>query len=80
MSPAAHTHLPAEHVKPLAHELQVLPPLPQADPLCTLPATQVLPLQQPLGQEAALQTHAPALQTWPLEQAWPQAPQLLASV
>jgi hypothetical protein len=40
-----------------------------------------LPLQQPLGQEAALQTQAPPEQAWPLPQvvqALPPVPQALA--
>jgi hypothetical protein len=58
---------------------QVAPPVPQA--LVAVPATQVLPLQQPLAQLVAVQTQVPFTHAWPAAQApqvAPLVPQLVA--
>jgi hypothetical protein len=52
---------------------QATRPVPQA--VLLVPATQVVPLQQPLGQLVALQTQAPFTQAWPAAQAEPVVPQ-----
>jgi hypothetical protein len=72
--PAAHTAPVPQAQAPLAqrsalapHVAQLLPPLPQLAAVAG--ATQVLPLQHPVGQLAALHTHAPPTQTWPVPQA-----------
>jgi hypothetical protein len=60
--------------RPLVAQLaQATPPVPQA--VVLVPATQVVPLQQPLGQLVLSQTHAPFTQCWPAAQAEPVAPQ-----
>jgi hypothetical protein len=61
----------------VAQVVQAAPPLPQAE--ADVPATQVLPLQQPLGQLVESQVQVPLTQCWPLLQVCPQAPQLLLS-
>jgi hypothetical protein len=49
--------------------MQLPPPLPQAS--SAVPSSQVVPLQQPLGQVVLSQTgaHLPATQLWPVGQA-----------
>ena len=42
--------------------------MPQVELDCEANATQVVPLQQPFGQLALVQTHCPLLQTWPVLQ------------
>jgi hypothetical protein len=44
------------------HTVHAPPPFPQA--VLVVPGLQVLPLQHPLAQEAALQTHCPFAQSW----------------
>lgn len=51
------------------HAAQAPPPEPQY--WLVLPGRQVLPLQQPVGQLVALQTHAPPTHRWPDTQAEP---------
>jgi hypothetical protein len=54
-----HSPLPVSHSWPVAHEEQLAPATPQ-EPFVSEPyATQVRPLQQPFGQDVALQTHWP---------------------
>jgi hypothetical protein len=60
------------------HDVHCAPPVPHAD----MPGvvTQTLPLQQPFGQDCALQTHCPPLHARPVPhviQALPAAPQLV---
>lgn len=43
-------------------------------------ATQLVPLQQPFGQEVVVQAHLPALHVCPLTHGLPHSPQLLVSV
>lgn len=66
---------PALQVWPDAQVPQVLPPEPQAAVVCCATAMHCVPWQQPLGQEVALQTHAPVLpQVWPAPQLAHAAP------
>jgi hypothetical protein len=69
---ALQAHFPDEHAWPEAHVAQLDPPLPQA--LGSLPARQVVPLQQPL-HELPLQTHFPPTQAWPAAHGPPVVPQ-----
>ena len=66
---ASHAQVPLvlSH-SPLAHELQVAPPLPHCEGVCEEKVTQVLPLQQPLAHEVASHTHCPVvlLHSWPV--------------
>ncbi len=66
--------LPPPQVWPLLHSTHALPPLPHA--LVLVPATQVLPLQQPDGHACALQpdTQLVPLHDWPLPHALHAAP------
>jgi hypothetical protein len=72
--PVAQT--PALHTCPDAQAVQAAPAFPHFEAVCAVVATQVLPLQQPLGQVVALHgvVHAPALQDWPDVQALHAAP------
>ena len=56
---ASQTHCPfvVLHRWPLEHAAQAAPPLPQEPFASDAYGTQVLPLQQPLGHEAASHTH-----------------------
>lgn len=56
---------PPEQMRP-AQSWQAAPPLPHA--LLAVPATQVVPEQQPLGHDVRSQTHAPLTQRWPVPQ------------
>jgi hypothetical protein len=59
----------------VAQEPQALPAEPHAETVCALAATHVPPLQQPVGQEVASHTHAPAaLHDWLVAQALHAAP------
>jgi hypothetical protein len=59
--------------RPLVAQLaQATPPVPQA--VVPVPAWQVVPLQQPLGQLVLSQTHAPFTQCWPAAQGAPVVP------
>ena len=49
------------------HDLQVTPPVPHAELL--VPAAQLFPMQQPLGQETLSQTQLPPTQCLPVAQA-----------
>jgi hypothetical protein len=65
---ASHVHLPVVVSQTLlGHAAHATPPVPQADADCDEYATQVLPLQQPLGHDLASQTQAPVvvLHSWP---------------
>jgi hypothetical protein len=64
---ALQTHMPFEHVWPVAHGLQRAPPTPH---VCVLDVWQwPFASQQPFGHEAALQTQAPcALHIWVVSQ------------
>jgi len=74
-APPPHWHIPPEQLlAELPQSTQAAPPLPQ---LFSDGARQVLPLQQPLGQDAALQTQTPPMQRWPPAQIAPP-PQLQA--
>jgi len=73
------THAPAVQDWPAEQPLQVAPPLPHWETVWLAWATQVLPLQQPLGQLVPLHgvVHTPAEQTFPLahaEQVLPDLP------
>lgn len=58
---------PAPHFSEPTQALQAAPPLPHL--LKVLPATQVLPLQQPVGHEVALQLQVLSVpQVWPVPQ------------
>jgi hypothetical protein len=50
------------HALPLAHEVQVTPPLPNA--LCESPLSQLAPSQHP-AHEVASHLHTPCAQRWP---------------
>jgi hypothetical protein len=65
------------HVVPTGQATQAFPPLPQLPSDCEANGTQLLPLQQPRGQEVASQTQLPAKQRWPSRHAEPK-PQLHA--
>ncbi len=54
------------------HTAHEPPLLPQA--VLVVPGLQVLPLQQPLGQEAAVQTHCPFEHSWVAPQGTHAAP------
>ena len=75
------THEPFTQLCPLEQAAQTAPAVPQE--LAVVGVTQVLPLQQPFGQEVELQlveeVHCPLTQVWPLKHAWPQVPQLAGS-
>jgi hypothetical protein len=47
---------PPTHANPVPHAVQAAPPVPHSELVGGF--TQVVPLQQPLGHEVALQTHA----------------------
>lgn len=49
------------------HDLHVAPPVPHAELL--VPATQLAPMQQPLGQETLSQIQVPPTQCLPVAQA-----------
>jgi hypothetical protein len=77
---APHLHCPPEQVSVLLRSqlAQVVPLRPQAPTVGG--AVHALPVQQPVGQEVASQTHAPPLQRWPAPQGalpphlhWPPA-------
>jgi hypothetical protein len=57
--PPPHSHSPLEHACPDWHALHVAPPVPHSELDCDPYATHVVPLQQPLGHEAASHTHVP---------------------
>jgi hypothetical protein len=60
--------------RPLDVQLaQATPPVPQA--VLLVPATQVVPLQQPVGQFVLSQTQTPFTQCWPAAQGEPVEPQ-----
>ena len=63
-------HTPASHAWPDGHAWQSLP----APPHCAavVPGSQVLPLQQPVGHEAALHTHCPETHRCPAPHAAPE--------
>ena len=71
-----HTHAPLTHVCPVAQATQASPPVPQAP--ADVPASHVVPLQQPVAQSAALQyaAHAPLTHSVPAAQATHAAPSL----
>ena len=50
---------PPLHVWPVAQGPHALPAAPHAETVWAAVATHVPPLQQPVGQEVASQTHAP---------------------
>ena len=68
-------HEPPEHVWPLGQVWHVWPPAPHMAGWS--PAWQVVPLQQPLGQDVPSQTQVPPEQRWPAAQTAP-APQAQA--
>jgi len=53
------------HVLPLAQAPHAMPPVPHCVSLWVAYGTQVFPLQQPVGHDAGLQMHCPALQARP---------------
>lgn len=66
-APAPHAQAPVVQRSDFASQAaQPVPAAPQAVIVWLAGAMQVEPLQQPLGHEAAVQTHAPPVQTWPL--------------
>ena len=62
---------PPVHTVPFGHAAQALPPAPHWPLDCAPYGTQLLPLQQPAGHEAALQTQAPPTHCWPALHAGP---------
>ena len=57
-APPPHVHTPLEQLCPLPHGPQLAPPVPHELLPCPAYASQIPPaVQQPLGHEAALQTH-----------------------
>jgi hypothetical protein len=61
------THEPLTQAMP-EHVLQVLlAPPPHIDAVSLATGTQLVPLQQPVVHEAAVQTQLPALQVWPVK-------------
>jgi hypothetical protein len=61
--PLPHLHAPPAQVSaPMPQLVQAPPPVPHA---LVEPTLQTLPLQQPVGHEVALQTHAPPTHAWP---------------
>jgi hypothetical protein len=62
-------HAPASHDSPDGHAAQEAPDVPQA--LGAVPFSHVDPEQQPLGHEAASQTHVPFEQRCPSPHAGP---------
>ena len=78
-----HAHVPeAEQLSAAgrAHETQAAPSVPQVE---VDEVVHVVPAQQPVGQDAELQTQAPAEQSWPAPHAGPephlQAPEVQLS-
>lgn len=74
-----HEHDPFEHRSPVLHMPQAAPAFPHWVSDWEANGTHMLPLQQPIGQDVASQTHcplvlhaSPATHTW---QAAPPAPQ-----
>jgi hypothetical protein len=67
--PVPHAHAPAVHESATveSHVEHPAPPVPQA----VTELLQTLPAQHPVGQEAALQTHAPPTHACPAPQAAP---------
>lgn len=67
-APPPQRHAPSAQVSAtVASQVrQTVPPSPQA---CADGATQVVPVQQPVGQLVGSQTHRPLLHRWPGEQA-----------
>lgn len=57
VGPQTLTHVPFWHVVPVGQATHVRPPVPQN--WFEVPALQVFPSQQPLGQLAGVQTHVP---------------------
>jgi hypothetical protein len=74
-------HCPDEHAWPVPHEPHAAPAVPQVEVPWEAYGTQMLPLQQPPGQELASHTHVPLpLHAWPVAQephAAPPVPQEL---
>jgi hypothetical protein len=62
-------HTPAVHAWPEGHATQAMPAPPHW--AAVLPGSQLLPLQQPLGHEAALHTHWPDTHRCPAPHAAP---------
>lgn len=74
---ASHEHVPrVVSQRPFEQEVHAAPPVPHCEAVWEEYGTHVLPLQQPLGQEAALQTHCPVvvLHCWPEAHAAQAAP------
>ncbi len=68
-------HVPVLQVSPERHGAHVAPAFPHELPLFWLAyGSQAAPLQQPVGQEAASQTHAPPAHWVPLAHALQAAP------
>ena len=65
--PPPQLQTPLEQACPDEHALQVAPPVPHTELDCEPYRTHVLPLQQPLGHDAASQMQVPlaVLQVWP---------------
>jgi hypothetical protein len=71
--PPPQEHEPLVHVSPEPQAAHAAPPVPQTPDDCPVNGTHVLPLQHPLGHEAASHAHCPlALHACPVAQA-PQA-------
>ena len=73
---ASQTHCPVAllHSWPVAQDPQAAPLVPHEPLDSEAYGSQVLPLQQPFGHDAALQTHAPLLHVWPAAHAKQFAP------
>lgn len=63
--PVPQVHTPAVHASPEGHAAQAAPPVPQKVDVSEESGRHVLPLQQPLGHEVALQTHPEPVHCWP---------------
>jgi hypothetical protein len=68
---AAHPlHAPEAHVCGEGQAAHVDPPVPHEE--AELPGSQVLPLQQPVGQDVGLHWHEPPTHCWPVEHWGPE--------
>ena len=78
--PVPHVHAPLEHDSPEEHVPQAAPPVPQAAADWDAYGTQVLPLQQPFGQDVASHTHVPLAVSHCCPGTWGQAAQVAPPV
>lgn len=61
------------HPSPLGHAVQAAPPVPHWPLVSAAYSTHVLPLQQPSGQDVALQRHCPEVASLAVSHIWVEA-------